>query len=53
MIDNDTEFVRIQGIIAESQIALLLEEVSTLKAHISLLEEELKSLKKCEKYDSG
>ena len=45
MIDNDSEFLYTQGIIAESRAAALEEEVTTLKEHIRTLEEELKTLK--------
>jgi len=40
-----------RGIIAESRLALLQEEIATLKIRIHTLEGELKDLKRIQKYD--
>ena len=49
MIDYDTDFLYTQGIIAESRVALLQEEIATLKTRIHALEEELKDANKTPK----
>jgi predicted nucleic acid-binding Zn-ribbon protein len=49
MIDYDTDFLYTQGIIAESRIVCLQEEIDTLKTRIHALEGELKDLKRIQK----